>query len=134
MKEQQIQLEKVQRRAARYVHNNYDYTSSVTNMLNQLKWPPLAERRLKTRLILFYKVIHCLVAIPSHILEQTDSRTRQNHTQTYRHIQTSKDTYKWSYFPRTIIQRNLLPQTVIETTTVDSFRDRLTPAVHSSFK
>ena len=134
MKEQQIQLEKVQRRAARYVHNNYDYTSSVTNMLNQLKWPPLAERRLKTRLVLFYKVIHCLVAIPSHILEQTDSRTRQNHSQTYRHIQTSKDTYKWSFFPRTIIQWNLLPQTVIETTTVDSFRDQLTPAVLSSFK
>ena len=70
--------------------------------------PILAERRLKTRLVLFYKIVHCLVAIPSHILVPTDSRTRQNHLQTFRQIQTTKDTYKWSFFPNTIIQWNML--------------------------
>ena len=57
-KDQQQKLEKVQRRAARYVQNNYDYISSTTAMINTLQWPTLAERRLKTRLVLFYKIVH----------------------------------------------------------------------------
>jgi hypothetical protein len=65
-------------------------------MINTLQWPTLAESRLKTRLVLFYKIVHCLVAIPSHILVPTSSRTRQNHLQTFRQIQTTKDTYKFS--------------------------------------
>jgi hypothetical protein len=55
-------------------------------------WPTLAERRLKTRLIMMYKITHALIAIP------TDSRTRKSHNQTFRHITTQKDTYKWSFF------------------------------------
>ena len=41
-------LEMVQRRAARYVQNNYHTTSSVTSMIDTLGGPTLAERRLKT--------------------------------------------------------------------------------------
>jgi hypothetical protein len=69
--------------------------------------------------------------MPSHILVPTDSRTRQNHLQTFRQIQTTKDTYKWSFFPNTIIQWNMLPQTVIASTSADCFREQLTPAVLS---
>ena len=67
-----------------------------------LGWPTLAERRLKTRLIMFYKITHALIAIPNNILIPTDSRTRKSHNQTFRHITTQKDTYKWSFFPHTI--------------------------------
>ena len=56
-------LEMVQRRAARFVCNNYHNTSSVTDMVNTLQWPPLAERRLKSRLVIFYKIVHCLIAV-----------------------------------------------------------------------
>jgi hypothetical protein len=49
-------LEMVQRRAARYVQNNYHNTSSVTSMIATLGWPTLAEHRLKTRLIMMYKI------------------------------------------------------------------------------
>jgi hypothetical protein len=51
-KDQQQKLEKIQHRAARYIQNNYDYTSRTTAMINTLQWPTLAERRLKTRLVL----------------------------------------------------------------------------------
>jgi hypothetical protein len=51
-------LEMVQIRAARYVQNNYHNTSSVTSMIDTLGWPTLAERRLKTRLIMLYKITH----------------------------------------------------------------------------
>ena len=57
-KDQQQKLEKVQRREARHVQNNYDYTSSTTAMINTLQRPTLAERRLKTRLVLFYNIVH----------------------------------------------------------------------------
>ena len=58
-----------------------------------LGWPTLAERRLKTRLIMMYKITHALIAIPNNILIPTDSRTRKSHKQTFRHITTQKDTY-----------------------------------------
>ena len=97
-------LEMIQRRAACYVQNNYHNTSSVTSMIDTLGWPTLAERRLKTRLIMMYKITHALIAIPNNILIPTDSRTRKSHNQTFRHITTQKDTYKWSFFPHTIVQ------------------------------
>ena len=84
-------LEMVQRRAARFVCNNYHNTSSVTDMVNTLQWPPLADRRLKSRLVIFYKIVHCLIAVPAnHILIPTDSRTRHSHSLSYRHLQTTK--------------------------------------------
>ena len=74
-------LEMVQRRAARFVCNNYHNTSSVTDMVNTLQWPPLADRRLKSRLVIFYKIVYCLIAVPAnHILIPTDSRTRHSHS------------------------------------------------------
>jgi hypothetical protein len=63
-KENIDKIERVQRRAARYVYNNYDYSSSVTTMLENLKWQPLEERRMNTRLCLLYKAVNGLVAIP----------------------------------------------------------------------
>ena len=51
-------IEKVQRRAARFTCNRYRNTSSFTDMLEDLDWPTLQVRRLRTRLIMFYKIIH----------------------------------------------------------------------------
>ena len=44
------ELEKVQRRAARWVLNDYGRFSSVSLMLDQLKWPTLQIRRQLSRL------------------------------------------------------------------------------------
>ena len=38
-------LERIQRRAARFVCKDYSYHSSVTDMLNKLGWKDLANRR-----------------------------------------------------------------------------------------
>jgi hypothetical protein len=51
----------VQGRAARYVQNNYHNTSRVTSMIDTLGWPTLAEHRLKTRLIMLFKITHALI-------------------------------------------------------------------------
>ncbi len=119
----------VQRRAARYACNRYHNTSSVTDMLNTLNWPTLQQRRLKTRLIMFYKIVHHIVAVPSTLLIPTDIRTRQLHPQTYRHLLTVKDCYKYSFFPYTITQWNVLPPKVVLSPTLNIFREQLTPTV-----
>ena len=119
------QIEKVQRRAARYVTNRYHNTSSVTDMLHNLNWPSLEIRRTRVRLIMFYKIIHHVVAIHplDTLLLPTTTITRYNSSHTYQHIRTDKDSYKYSFYPRTIIQWNILPIHVHE---AGSFRVRST--------
>ena len=50
--------EAVQGRAARFVTNNYDQTSSVTSMLLRLDWPSLEQRREIAKAIMMYKILH----------------------------------------------------------------------------
>ena len=53
----------VQRRAARWTLDNYTRKASVTEMLTHLGWRSLEQRRNDSRLCLFYKIIHGLVAV-----------------------------------------------------------------------
>ena len=55
-KENVKKLEMVERRAARYVLNRYNYVSSVNEMLQELQWNTLEERRKKDTLVMFYKI------------------------------------------------------------------------------
>ena len=55
----------VQRRAARFVMADYDQKNSVTQMLNNLQWQSLHERRAKSKVIIMYRIVHGLVAIPA---------------------------------------------------------------------
>ena len=57
-------IEKVQKRAARWVANDYSTYSSVMDMLSNLGWRSLENRRTDTRLAMFYKIVYGLVAIP----------------------------------------------------------------------
>ena len=50
-------LEAVQRRAARWVMNNYDRECSVTCMLKKLDWRVLAQRRADARIKLLSKIL-----------------------------------------------------------------------------
>ena len=64
------ELEMVQRRAARFAvgryHNRHNWqdSSSVTAMLDTLKWEPLHLRRKRARLAVFYKIQYSILAIP----------------------------------------------------------------------
>ena len=125
----------VQRRAARYVTNRYHNTSSVNNMLQHLEWPTLQQRRLRTRIIFFYKVLHGLVQIyPQNLLHPIDSRTRHTNPHNFKQIFCKKDTYKYSFYPRTLIQWNQLPTIITSSDTLDTFRAQLTiPVLEATF-
>jgi len=51
-------IERISRRAARMVTNDYGLCSSVTAMLTQLGWSTLEQRRENQRLTMMYKVVH----------------------------------------------------------------------------
>ena len=57
-------LEMVQRRAARFVKGDYSRTSSLTAMLADLKWNTLQQRRIQSKTVMLYRVVHKLVSIP----------------------------------------------------------------------
>ena len=119
-------LEMVQRRAARYVCNRWHNTSSVTGMLSQLEWVPLATRRANTRLCMMYRVAHTPVGDPwTPWLTFAQRTTRGSHAWKYIPISTSHDAYKLSFLPRTIIAWNQLPSIIITAPSLDAFRSRL---------
>ena len=80
-------MEKVQRRAARFVTDKYMYTDSVSEMLQSLGWPTLEARRKEQRLVLFYKIVNKIACIQTDsILAPADSQTRTNHSFKFAHV------------------------------------------------
>ena len=101
-------------------------TSSVTGMLIQLEWVPLATRRANTRLCMMYRVAHTPVGDPwTPWLTFAQRTTRGSHAWKYIPISTSHDAYKFPFLPRTIIAWNQLPSIIIAAPSLDAFRSRL---------
>ena len=114
-------LEAIQRCAARFVVSDYDYSSSISNILNQLDWPSLAIRRQVSRLVMFYKIVHQYVALelPNKIvLFNTITR---GHNMKYRTPFYRVDVYKNSFYPVTIRLWNTLPKDIIYSNSLRQF-------------
>ena len=108
-------LEKIQRRAARWVMNDYNRYSSVSDMLHNLNWQSLQLRRRISRLWMFYKAVHHLTAlsIPQCFLP-TNFPTRNHHQYHYIIPSARTSSYQNSFYPRTIKEWNQLSISVIE--------------------
>ena len=61
--EYENKLESVQRRAARFVSKDLRCQSDISDMLRDLNWKTLEDRRTLSRLALLYKSVHSIVAI-----------------------------------------------------------------------
>ena len=119
-------VEAVQRRAARYVCNQYGRTESVTKMINELDWESLSSRRTKIQLTMLYKIINHLIDIPPDpYLSTSRRRLRSNHSLKYNHYSTRTDIFKFSFFPRVIPTWNLLPATLAGAPCLTSFKREL---------
>ena len=101
MKENINKIEMLQRRATRWVCNDYSPYSSVTDMFSNLGWRSLGLRRYDSRMAMLYKIVYGLVAIPvPPYFECTMVQTR-HHPLAYRQIHTSFSYYYYSFFPMT---------------------------------
>jgi len=119
-------LEMVQRRAVRYVTNNFHNTSSVSNMLFSLGWQSLAGRRADAKLYLLYKIVNGLVAIPAQNYLLPLSRTsRLHHTKSFIIPHSNCDYHRYSFFSHTIRFWNALPQYTVNSPTLDAFKINL---------
>ena len=120
----QVKLEMVQRRAARFVKSRYKRTDSVTAMLDELGWPILSKRRKDARLILFYKIINNLAQVPhEHILTKAYEGTRKKNNHKFRHIAVNTSQYRQSFFPKTVGPWNQL--SFADSPTLENFRTNL---------
>ena len=117
--------EMVQRRAARWTLCRLTSYDSVSDMLCDLGWRSLEDRRTDSRLCLFYKIVHGLVAVPLPpyvVHTQVLTRHSASHPLAFRQIYTVADYYKYSFFPLAIVQWKRLPPSVALLPDIDSFR------------
>ena len=127
-------IEMVQRRAARWTLCRFSSYDSVSDMLGDLGWRSLEDRRTDSRLYLFYKIVHGLVAVPLPpyvVHTQVFTKHSASHPQAFRQIHTVADYYKYSFFPLAIVQWNRLPPSIALLPDIDSFRLAVSSLTHS---
>ena len=101
-------LEQIQRRAARFVTNDYTTKTPgcVTNMLKDLGWDTLQNRRHDARLSMLFRIDRNLVDVEKdEFLKSGDSRTRGGHK--FYHERIASAVYRNSFFPRTVESTNI---------------------------
>lgn len=106
-------LERVQRRAARFVTGDYNRTSSVTSMMADLNWETLAERRAKAQVTLLYKITYELVDIPCRVYLTPQQTTSRGHDLRFFLPYCRTVTYKQSFFPTASRLWNQLPAQLV---------------------
>jgi len=119
------QLERVQRRAARFVKKDYRHTTSVTGLLAELGWLPLFERRKHSRLTVFYKAFNNLSAISLDHLSVSSRHTRASNENKFMSLPVYTDAFKCSFFPRTITDWNFFLLAVRLSQSIQSFHGGL---------
>ena len=117
-------LESIQRRAARFVMNDYSQESSVTSMLQKLDWQSLEHRRSVAKVSMLYRITNKLIDIPDTQLLPT-ARSTRGHNQKF-HVPSTRTTcMRSTFFPDTIRLWNQLPQRVVDSPNLEVFRTRV---------
>ena len=127
-------IEMVQRTAARWTLCRFSSYDSVSDMLGDLGWRSLDDKRTGSRLCLFYKIVHGLVAVPLPpyvVHTQVFTRHSVSHPLAFRQIHTVADYYKYFFFPLAIVQWNRLPPSIALLPDIDSFRLAVISLTHS---
>ena len=105
-------VEMVQRSATRWSLNSYSSLGLRT----------LEQRRVAAKVILIYKIMQGLVAIPlPPYFEQPLRMTRHSHPLALRQIHTTANYYKCSFSPSAVIYWNRLPALIVLLPTLDQF-------------
>ena len=119
-------IEKVQRRAARFVTNNYKKRESVSDMIKTLKWQTLEQRRKKARLSMMYKIHTGQVQVEINRLKRLKSRSgRRGHSEQYDRVECRTEHRNQTFLPRTIRDWNCLDQDTVQARTTGTFSSRV---------
>ena len=118
-----IKIEKIQNKAARFIKGDYNWSSSVTKIKNDLNLQPLQERRLIARNTQYYKCLN----------EESAINIPQNIRSSHAHIQTRIDTYKYSFLPRTTRCWNVIPESIRKENSATKFKEQLSKAFDDEY-
>ena len=99
-------LEFVQRRAARVVNSCFSWEESVTDMLRNLNWTPLSERRARAKVLTVYKAKHDLVEIP---FDRPPTQSSSRHAADFYTPFIRTDCHRFSFYPSAMRLWNGLP-------------------------
>ena len=119
------QVEKVQRTAARWTCRRWRNTSSVGDMLDELEWPSLEDRRDLSSLAFFYKIHSGTVSLDKdkYLTPAPNIRsTSASHEFHYTRYLAYSEALKNSFFPRTIPVWKSLPSSVVSSKTPEEFK------------
>ena len=119
-------VERVQRRAPRWVLNRFNRKDSVTAMLSALKWKTLESRRTIARLSMLYKMQNRLVFYEDIKLQPVDHLySTRSKEYTYKQPIATRDYYKYSFYPRTISEWNKLPREIVRSRSRAAFKNAI---------
>ena len=108
-----ICVESVQRRAARFVCNDYCRSSNVNTMLSNLGWQDLETRRKITDLTMFFKIKtgNVRISFPNDLREVHRpylTRGSAQHPFQFQRYSSTINAHKYSFFVRTVPAWNAL--------------------------
>ena len=120
-------LERVQRKAAGFCTNGYHPAAIVTDMIQELGWQTLEQRRTFFLVTLIYKMSHGRldIDVDFYLSRSNESRTSGSHNFKYMQYRATKNAYFYSCFPRTIREWNALPATIVEADSLARFQSGL---------
>ena len=120
-----LKFEKIHKRAARFVTNNFSLIqgNTVKNM-RELSWIPLEERRARIKLCTLFRAKLGLIDIPIQDLIQVKSNTRRQ-TSHYFTPQSTVDSHLYSLYPNTLRLWNSLPEDIKSISTVADLKHEL---------
>nr|XP_054761047.1 protein mesh-like [Lytechinus pictus] len=118
-------LEMVQRRYARFALGDFRRTSSVSDMLKQLQWATLQERRAQQRASMVYGIINKLIDIPDdQFIPSTGPCTRGNPDK-FQIPYARTQIYQKTFFTDAIRMWNSLPAKIVHSTSLASFKQEV---------
>ena len=125
-----MSIQRLQNRAARAVTGNFDYNSSVSNMLNDLKWMNINQHFTYFLGILVYKCLNNLApdSLSSNLKYVSDSQPYSTRTAINKCLRTPKpdlSIMKHSFQYSGPFFWNTLPTNVTQSTTLISFKRSL---------
>lgn len=109
-------LEKIQRRAVRFIFSKYGRGTSVTKLMQDNEFQTLQSRRQLLRLKFLYSLINNKLGLdPSHYVTPLSTRqTRHSHVLSLTPYFARTDLFKFSFFPRTVTEWNNLPSDYLQ--------------------
>lgn len=119
-------LERIQKKALRFTYNLYGH-SSISELIKKDIFPPVTDRNRACRLKFLYQLVNGYYRInTTHILTpSTGYATRNRHSQAIMPLKQRVNSFKYSFFPRTINDWNNLSNEAVTQKSLVYYEERL---------